>query len=88
VITEPEAPAVAYSISGAKFNDLNGNRARDDGEPGLPGWTIRASGTNNTSAVTGPSGDYMLDNLAPGSYTVSEDAQTVTRQCQQTALIL
>jgi len=29
--------------NGMKFHDLNGNGA-NDGEPGLPGWTIRASG--------------------------------------------
>jgi|GEM_PF-6046619 len=28
------------NLSGAKFNDLNGNGGWDKGEPGLPGWTI------------------------------------------------
>ena len=29
------------TISGQKFNDLNGNGARDPGEPGLDGWTVQ-----------------------------------------------
>ena len=28
--------------TGTKFNDLNGDGAKDAGEPGLPGWTINA----------------------------------------------
>jgi hypothetical protein len=28
------------TITGAKFNDLNGNGVRNPGEPGLGGWTI------------------------------------------------
>ena len=28
--------------SGTKFHDLNANGVKDAGEPGLPGWTIRA----------------------------------------------
>ena len=28
------------TISGMKFNDLNGNGIQDETEPGLPGWTI------------------------------------------------
>ncbi|MBI3765125.1 MAG: hypothetical protein HY277_01310 [Ignavibacteriales bacterium] len=32
-------------IYGMKFNDINGNKAKDPGEPGLAGWTICAEGT-------------------------------------------
>lgn len=31
---------VAQSISGVKYNDLNGNGNRDPGESGLKDWTI------------------------------------------------
>ncbi len=34
----------SYSISGMKYNDLNGNGA-NDGEPGMEGWKITLSGT-------------------------------------------
>ncbi|MCU0983103.1 MAG: hypothetical protein MUF25_28420, partial [Pirellulaceae bacterium] len=31
---------------GVKFADLNGNGVRDTGEPGLPGWAMRLTGTD------------------------------------------
>ena len=34
----------SFSISGMKYNDLDGNGA-NDGEPGMEGWTIPLSGT-------------------------------------------
>jgi subtilisin-like proprotein convertase family protein len=35
------------SISGQKFNDLNGNGTKESGEPGLPGWVIYIDGNDN-----------------------------------------
>jgi hypothetical protein len=43
------------SISGQKFEDLNGNGTKDTGEPGLQGWTI---------TLTKPDGQLYLDHLA------------------------
>jgi hypothetical protein len=65
-------------ISGLKFNDLNGNGIRDSGEPGLPGWTIKATDSlgNVQVAVTDAAGNYTLVVSAPASYTVSEGMQT------------
>jgi hypothetical protein len=74
--------------TGTKFEDLDGDGVRDTGEPGLPGWTIRAyRDTNNddqlstnetsvaASAVTDSSGNYSLS-LSPGHYVVCEVLQT------------
>jgi len=62
--------------SGMKFHDLNGNGV-NDGEPGLPGWTINLTGTDgmgnsvSASATTDENGDYSFS-VPPGTYTVSE----------------
>jgi uncharacterized repeat protein (TIGR01451 family) len=64
------------SIQGQKFNDLNGNGLKDDGEPGLPGWTItlriydlKAKTINYTTrtAITDENGNYIFNNLSSGS---------------------
>ncbi|MFH2002837.1 MAG: SdrD B-like domain-containing protein, partial [Planctomycetota bacterium] len=62
------------SISGMKFNDLNGNGVKDPGEPGLANWEIRlmeaAGGTRST--LTDVNGNYFFNLLEDGIYTVSE----------------
>jgi hypothetical protein len=72
------------TISGLKFNDLNGNGVRDTGEPGISGVTITLSltGTTPRTAVTGSDGTFSFTAVPFGSYTVSE---TVPSGFQQTA---
>jgi hypothetical protein len=69
------APAKG-SISGMKFNDLNGNGVNDV-EPGLASWTITL--TNDTGVTitqtTAPDGSYNFTNLTDGNYTVGEVIQ-------------
>ncbi|NOX54988.1 MAG: hypothetical protein GXP27_11245, partial [Planctomycetes bacterium] len=76
------------SISGVKWLDQNGDGVRDEGEPGLAGWTIYADLNGNgrrddgePSAVTraddpvtpeNEAGTYGLAGLAAGTYTVAE----------------
>ncbi|MGB5099307.1 MAG: SdrD B-like domain-containing protein [Methanothrix sp.] len=62
-------------ISGIKFNDLNGNGAKDQIEPGLSGWTIKLKkgGTEVDSALTDTGGAYSFTGITPGSYTVEEE---------------
>nr|AAU82998.1 fibrinogen-binding protein-like [uncultured archaeon GZfos1D1]QNO56998.1 hypothetical protein MGAOFDBH_00016 [Methanosarcinales archaeon ANME-1 ERB7] len=62
----------ALSISGMKFNDLNGNGVKDAGEPGLPDWTINLAGPVSGTTATAADGSYSFTNLEPGDYTVSE----------------
>lgn len=78
------------SISGYKFNDLNGNGTWDlPAEPPLNGWTINISGpAGPLSAVTGSgswaTGYYEFLNLPPGSYAISEVLQPGWSQTSST----
>jgi len=74
---------VAYSISGMKFNDLDGDGTKDTGEGGLDGWKIYNDSNNDDSfqegeisAITGSDGSYQFQNLPPGDYTLREVQQT------------
>ncbi|MDD4447837.1 MAG: SdrD B-like domain-containing protein, partial [Methanothrix sp.] len=68
----------ATGFSGMKFNDLDRNGARDAGEPGLSGWTIKLmkGATEISSTQTAADGSYSFTDIAPGSYTVEEAAQS------------
>ncbi len=72
---------VSSSISGMKFNDMNGNGAKDEGEPGLQGWSINlqlniASPPPPVITTTDADGNYSFGNLTVGNYTVSEQQQS------------
>lgn len=63
------------SISGQKFNDINGNGIKDPGEVGLSGVTIYLDKNLNnildvgdTSTITDANGNYLFNNLTVGTY--------------------
>jgi protocatechuate 3,4-dioxygenase beta subunit len=60
------------SVSGTKYDDVNGNGTRDAGEPGLAGWQIRIAGASESSTLTDSTGAYAFSSLVPGTYVVSE----------------
>ncbi|MDP2209788.1 MAG: SdrD B-like domain-containing protein [Bacteroidota bacterium] len=62
-------------IAGKKFNDINGNGQIDNGEPGLPNWKIKLSGSKTDSLLTDSNGNFSFNNLQPGTYELSEDLQ-------------
>ncbi len=78
------------SISGTKFQDMNGNGVRNIGDPALPGITVFLDANNNgvldvgeTRTVTDVNGNFSFLNLGPGTYRVRESlpagvAQTTT----------
>ena len=65
-------------FGGMKFEDKNGNGARDTDEPGLEGWTINLiSGDTivksaTTSTETATLGSYRFTDILPGTYTLVE----------------
>ena len=70
-------------IKGFKFNDLNGNGKRDQGEPGLEGWTIElescpfsANSCTTASTTTDANGFYRFAGLDIGEYEVCEVQQS------------
>jgi len=64
------------SISGTKFNDLNGDGVKGGNEPGLQNWVIEINdGSGTTTTTTGLSGNYSFSNLGPGTYMVCEQLQ-------------
>ena len=78
-------------VCGAKYEDMNGNGARDPGELGLGGWEITLYrkaylicdvGTWEPYATvkTNPDGTYCFGGLPPGLYKVAEEQRTGWKQ--------
>jgi hypothetical protein len=70
------------SVSGAKFNDFDGNGVQDSGEPGISGWEIFVDRDSNGvfsghdwKAATDSNGDYIFRNLSNQDYQVCETEQ-------------
>lgn len=63
------------SISGYKFEDVNGNGEWDEGEPALEGWTVILSGDEDNDRETDEDGYYSFTNLSPGTYQVCEEPE-------------
>ncbi|MDR3636948.1 MAG: Ig-like domain repeat protein [Isosphaeraceae bacterium] len=72
------APATG-SIQGTLWNDLNGDGARQTGEPALVGRTVFLDQNQDgvldngeVSTTTGADGSYSFSGLVPGTYYVAE----------------
>ncbi|MFO1502612.1 MAG: SdrD B-like domain-containing protein [Steroidobacteraceae bacterium] len=72
------------TLAGSVYVDLNGNGARDAGEPGISAVTVRLAGTDaagavvNRTAATDATGNFLfVDVLTPSGagYTLSEPTQ-------------
>ncbi|MDA1050594.1 MAG: FG-GAP-like repeat-containing protein [Planctomycetota bacterium] len=76
--------ALLGEIHGQKFNDLNGDGVKDDGEPGLAGWTIYLDldsdgikDVGEPTTTTDENGDYSFSGLEPlTTYAVAELQQS------------
>ncbi len=71
------------TVSGMKFEDVNGNGVKDANDTALANWTIFIDANNNgtldageASTLTGTNGLYSFTNLTPGNYTVREVVQS------------
>jgi hypothetical protein len=76
-------PPTGGSISGKVFNDANGNGTIDTGELGIANITVYNDANNNNmwdtgelKTLTDSSGNYILSNLAAGSYKIRQILQT------------
>jgi len=58
------------TISGAVWNDVDGDGVWDAGESGLAGVTVALSGGASATTATGPDGSYSFGALAAGDYAV------------------
>ena len=86
----------AGSITGTKFGDINGNHIFDQGEHGLPNFTIFIDANNNhvldpgeLSTVTDANGTFTFTNLGPGTLNgqpnpVTFNGQYLIVEVQQT----
>ena len=57
-----------------KFEDLNGNGVRDEGEPGVPGWIFNIINPQGNGSVvaTGPDGSITIAGVPAGLWQVTE----------------
>jgi len=74
---EKVTPIKPGSISGMKFNDLDGDGVQDAGETGIANWEIVLTSGDGTETVltTDINGNYKITNVMPGTYVVSENVQ-------------
>ncbi len=66
-------------IRGTKWNDINQDGIKDLDEPGLEGWVIFIDDNRNRRrepgekfVITDENGDYVFEQMRPGTYTISE----------------
>lgn len=77
------SPAAAGSITGVKWNDLDGDGLRDSSEHGLADWEIQLFdelGDHVATTSTDSDGNYWFTDLLPGTYSVAEVLQSGWRQ--------
>ncbi len=75
----PNPPPPPSSLCGFVYNDANNNGTKDSGEAAIAGVKINLSGTDyldlpvTGSTTTSSTGSYCFNNLAAGTYTISEE---------------
>jgi hypothetical protein len=77
--TQPQTPG---SISGTKWNDLDGDGVKEAGEPVLANWQVYIDGNQNgqldvgePTQITDAQGNYTFSNLQTGIYVIGEVRQ-------------
>jgi len=73
------------TVCGAKYEDLNRNGVRDNGEPGLAGWTIQLmdmDGNVIQTLETDAEGRFCFRGVSAGTYLVAEIEQAGWVQTQ------
>lgn len=89
-LTSSAASATGYnfgelktsSFAGLVYEDTNNNGTQETGENGIPGVTIRLTGSDdrgqsvNLTTTTGTDGAFSFLNLRPGTYSITETQPT------------
>jgi len=77
------------TISGQKYEDVNGNGQKDSGEAGLPDWTIYIDSNFNDAfdggedfRITDADGNYEFTNLVSDLYRIREVTDSAWTQTQ------
>jgi hypothetical protein len=63
------------AVRGTVFNDMNASGARDSGEAGLTGWTVKLTGPENFSVETDSAGSFVITGLRAGTYALAESVK-------------
>jgi hypothetical protein len=72
---EEPAPGI-HQVRGLVFDDVNGDGIRDMfDDAGMIGWAIQLSGTVSRTVTTDFNGNYVIDQLPNGTYTVCQVLQ-------------
>jgi len=61
------------TITGYKYEDMNGDGILDIGDPPIKNWTIYLTGPVSATTTTGPDGKFEFKNLPAGTYKVTEE---------------
>lgn len=84
-----EGRVVPSTLSGAVFEDVNGNRIQDTGEAGMANVAVYIDANDNgrfdsgeRSTLTASNGEYSFTNLAAGDYVLR---QVIPEHFEQTA---
>ena len=76
----PTATPVPGGVTGAVFEDLNGDGVQDPGEPGIANVTVTlvdpATGTVIATTTTAADGSYQFTGIVAGTYSVTETDPT------------
>jgi serine protease AprX len=63
-------------ISGIVYEDINGNGARDIGDPAISGKKIYLTGTITDSTTSDIQGNYSFDSLSIGNYFITTETSS------------
>ena len=69
------SPTALYSIGGLVYNDSDNNGIFAGNDTYLEGWIITyriGSGPSYQAPLTGSNGEFLIDRLDPGTYTIEE----------------
>ena len=78
-ITMSDTAVPTGEIRGTKWDDINMDGVHDLNEPGLEGWVMFIDENRNRKrepderfVITDENGDYVFENMRPGTYTIAE----------------